>query len=321
MVTQHNPREGFLVGEMLAQYGQELPAGADEHMRQGYATIPDALKGRGKLADRYVRKYLQVRVGAWRRNRLVDDSFTIEMLRSIDTQKCPVSGVVLTHGTGQDTDWSVDRLDNNKGYLLGNVVILSTRVNEAKGSLGPEEIHQRALARQDCDGLTGQEWLRLGYLVGCSLTGAASELMALPLTSLFEQTPVGVSVPFWAIFEGCLAYATFSSSAKEREMLWMGMEQSGGLLTAIFAAQLYKTIVFAIRSNKKLRLTPLELFQDPEVWEAFSRFWPLYKRTEHCAKVLLRFQESLIQKACSPGSVRDLDVHRFAEQEAARGYC
>lgn len=318
---QHNPREGFLVGEMLAQYGHELPGDADEAMRQGYASFPAARKNPAKLADRYVRKYLQVRINAWRRNRIVDDSFTVQMLRKIDNERCPVSGVVLTHGTGEDTDWSVDRLDNNKGYILGNVVIVSSRVNHAKGALGPESIYPRALARKDCDGLTGDEWLRLGYLVNCTLMDAASEAAALPLPFALEQTPVGLAWPFWAVFEVYLAYACIGYSATNREGLWNGITQSGASRTAISAVHLRECIAKAIRGNKAFRENPLELFQDPEVWNAFSIFWPLYKKTKHCVKTILYCQDMLRDVCFAPGCVKKLNIQRCREQEQALGYC
>ena len=318
---QHNPREGFLVGEMLAQYGHELPGDADEAMRQGYASFPTARRSPAKMADRYVRKYLQVRINAWRRNRLVDDSFTIQMLRNIDNETCPVSGVVLTHGTGEDTDWSVDRLDNNKGYILGNVVIVSSRVNQAKGALDPESIYLRALERRDGDGLAGDEWLRLGCLVSCALTDAVSEAAALPLTLPLEQFPPGLSWPFWAVFETYLAYACFGKSAGERERLWNGIARSGSLLTAIATANLRECVVKAIRGNKALRENPLELFQDPEVWNVFSLFWPLYKTTSHCVELLRKCQHKLVTAYFAPGDFRNLDIQRFREQKQALGYC
>lgn len=53
---------------------------------------------------------------------------------------CPVTGREMTVAKVADTDWSVDRLDNDKGYLPDNIVIMSKRANEAKDSLSLQEL-------------------------------------------------------------------------------------------------------------------------------------------------------------------------------------
>lgn len=54
---------------------------------------------------------------------------------------CPVLGIPLTHGLGQgeghalavrDSRASLDRIDNSKGYVPGNVVVVSYRANRIK---------------------------------------------------------------------------------------------------------------------------------------------------------------------------------------------
>lgn len=55
---------------------------------------------------------------------------------------CPVSGVPLFVVGGKFTDNSpsLDRVDNSKGYIPGNVRILSRRINTRKSDLSLEEI-------------------------------------------------------------------------------------------------------------------------------------------------------------------------------------
>lgn len=53
---------------------------------------------------------------------------------------CPVTGREMTVAKISETDWSVDRLDNDRGYLPDNIVIMSTKANEAKGALSLHDL-------------------------------------------------------------------------------------------------------------------------------------------------------------------------------------
>ena len=55
-------------------------------------------------------------------------------LHRIDVPVCPVSLVTLTHGERADTDWSIDRLNNNGAYAIGNLAVMSRGANTAKGA-------------------------------------------------------------------------------------------------------------------------------------------------------------------------------------------
>lgn len=51
---------------------------------------------------------------------------------------CPILKCKLTHKQGP-CSWSVDRLDSNKGYVPGNVAVISLQANRLKNNL---DIHQ-----------------------------------------------------------------------------------------------------------------------------------------------------------------------------------
>lgn len=57
---------------------------------------------------------------------------------------CPVFGVELRTETGMgkrcDNSCSIDRIDNSKGYIKGNVAVISWRANMMKGNLTIEEV-------------------------------------------------------------------------------------------------------------------------------------------------------------------------------------
>lgn len=56
---------------------------------------------------------------------------------------CPVLGMELDYtGKNQDNSWSMDRLDSDKGYVPGNVFIISKRANRLKND-GTREEHEK----------------------------------------------------------------------------------------------------------------------------------------------------------------------------------
>ena len=55
---------------------------------------------------------------------------------------CPVLGIKLRQGSGHTEDWSpsVDRIDPTKGYVKGNIWIISHKANRMKSNATLEEI-------------------------------------------------------------------------------------------------------------------------------------------------------------------------------------
>ena len=84
--------------------------------------------------------YNDARKSAARRG--IEFSISEEYYRSVWTKqngKCAVSGIplTLTHGTRQEqnpTKVSTDRIDNSKGYIEGNIHLVTWQVNTAKGT-------------------------------------------------------------------------------------------------------------------------------------------------------------------------------------------
>lgn len=56
--------------------------------------------------------------------------------------RCPVLGIELRHGVGSPTDNSptLDRIDNDLGYVDGNVAVISRRANRIKSDASLEEL-------------------------------------------------------------------------------------------------------------------------------------------------------------------------------------
>jgi len=62
---------------------------------------------------------------------------------------CPILGIKLTYGLGhgaghslaiRDTRASLDRIDNSKGYVSGNVIVVSYRANRIKSDANVSEL-------------------------------------------------------------------------------------------------------------------------------------------------------------------------------------
>tara|TARA_R100001129_G_scaffold2588_1_gene2634 strand:+ start:1744 stop:2190 length:447 start_codon:yes stop_codon:yes gene_type:complete len=58
--------------------------------------------------------------------------------------RCALSGIFMTWHAGegrQDLNASIDRKDSNKGYIIGNVQLVTQRVNTIKHTLGEGELY------------------------------------------------------------------------------------------------------------------------------------------------------------------------------------
>lgn len=148
------------LGEDIASYGLALPEKADPALVEGYRA-GRAKHGRRRRADRFVRKWLQLRSQALGRGRAVSEDVTVEFLRRIDVPVCPVTLVTLTHGEEADTDWSIDRLNNNGAYAIGNLAVMSTGANRAKGARSLNDVWELSQGDSVVKGLTPREWARL----------------------------------------------------------------------------------------------------------------------------------------------------------------
>jgi hypothetical protein len=56
--------------------------------------------------------------------------------------RCPVLGIAMRPGAGRlcDTSPTLDRIDNTKGYVPGNVMVISYKANRIKSNATPEEL-------------------------------------------------------------------------------------------------------------------------------------------------------------------------------------
>lgn len=58
---------------------------------------------------------------------------------------CPILNIPITRKLGRNNRPSLDRFDNSKGYVNGNVKVISTRANTLKSNMSIEDV-ERLLA-------------------------------------------------------------------------------------------------------------------------------------------------------------------------------
>lgn len=93
---------------------------------------------------------------AWERARArakksgTEFSITLEDVIAVWTNTCPIYQIPLKTNKGKSgaDSHSIDRIDNSKGYVPGNIAIVSMRFNTEKRNLSPELL-RRMLAYMD----------------------------------------------------------------------------------------------------------------------------------------------------------------------------
>jgi hypothetical protein len=165
MAQEYDAEIGRTLGWDLASYGWTPRDDAPAHVIEGHTAGKARFGGKRKHPTRFERKWLQLRQNALRRGRVVHEAVTPAYIEFIDYPTCPVTLVELTHGTGEDTDWSVDRVNNDGAYADGNLIVMSVRANEAKGNKSFLELSGLLADGESLPGLSDRETLRLRCLM------------------------------------------------------------------------------------------------------------------------------------------------------------
>lgn len=131
------PQTAFEIGWDFAHFALAPPAEhllAGSALRQGFDAGRASFGARTLAPTRHTRKWLQLRLNAWRRGRIFEGlQVTPNYLGQIDTTHCPITREALTQATCTPSDASIDRVRNDASYAAGNLVVMSTRANAAKG--------------------------------------------------------------------------------------------------------------------------------------------------------------------------------------------
>lgn len=179
----------FNIGWDYAAHGVRPYDHAVKECMKGYEQGRLHFGARTIPADRFVKKWLQLRYNAASRRRVFDDDVTPEFIRSITPEYCPIVLCKMTFGTLEDTDWSVDRIINDGAYSRRNLFVMSTRANKAKGDIDLVGMQNRFYDLDQYPALERIEWARL-YSVMQTAYGIAGlipdqDYMVLPVISPF----------------------------------------------------------------------------------------------------------------------------------------
>jgi hypothetical protein len=187
------PDVGFELGWDYAHHGVVPPATHLDPLspvRHGWDAGRQTFGQRTLASNRFVRKWLQLRLNAWLRGRAFEGTqVNPAFLRQIDVAVCPITREVLTHGTGELSDASVDRVFNAAAYAGGNLAVMSTRANRAKSDYGSDDAMR--FARQielgrlgQIDGLSAEQWARIAVLTSFVTPMPHARTATLPLLVL-----------------------------------------------------------------------------------------------------------------------------------------
>lgn len=233
----------------------------DATLREGFYSA-EARRLKRQAGDRFVRKWLLVRGNALRRDRIVDRQVTPTLLKLLDVATCPILRIPLTHGSQADTDWSVDRLNNDSAYAPGNLAIISTLANRAKADHGFAAVHERALARDRVGGLAPQEWMRMASLMlGPCFAETPSSAPILPLL-----TPLPVSTVRSATQMIQYALTLHTHSAADKNFL---IKQLARLCSDSHARTHVSQVAELIHVTRKTTSIIWDVWDTPRVMQAF----------------------------------------------------
>ncbi|MBX3603830.1 MAG: hypothetical protein KF788_01085 [Piscinibacter sp.] len=181
---------GFELGWDYAHHALVPPAPYDQEpsaLRHGLLAGQAAFGTRTLQPTRHVRKWLQLRLHAWLRGRSVElVQVTPKYLQQIEASHCPVTRVALSTGTLEGSDASVDRVRNDAAYAAGNLALMSTKANHAKGALGFREALRVVRDLESgrigaAGGLTVAQWARVALLCSFVTPLSHEEASALPM--------------------------------------------------------------------------------------------------------------------------------------------
>lgn len=185
--------EGFRIGWEHARYLSIPPADhlhAGHPVRQGWEAGRAAFAGRTLTPTRAVRLWLALRLQSWLRGCTFDELWvTPRFVARIDVACCPVTQVALTHnpsGAGSATDAVLMPLHEGAGGVVGNLVVVSRQVAQARAALSHQDMTHtvQRLAAGELTSVAGMElpaWRRLQALTSLATPLAHDQAAAQPL--------------------------------------------------------------------------------------------------------------------------------------------
>lgn len=157
----------FDIGHDFAFYRMPVPDTSCQEVLDGFAQ-KKMQGGSSRRSTLSIRKWLNLRLHAYERKIHIDDDVTADFIDELYQKtggNCPATRALMTQGTLTETDWSVDRVLNEFGYVRPNIAVMSTLANKAKGNLTLDEIKAIRDTKTPFKGLEYIHWANLYSLV------------------------------------------------------------------------------------------------------------------------------------------------------------
>lgn len=122
--------EHYIPAEKVLKYGIRFVDDPDEYRKR------QSLHARSKNPVGYLLRQ------AKHRAKKADEAFTVEENELVVPTHCPVFGIPLFFSAGKrgPNSYSLDRVDNSKGYVKGNVRVISFWANQMKGNMTIDQV-------------------------------------------------------------------------------------------------------------------------------------------------------------------------------------
>lgn len=212
-------QQAFDLGWDYATFGVDVPESANKMFCDGYRAFAGDGKRRASRPDKFIRKWLQIRFGAFSRGKPFSLQVTPEYIQKIipSAECCPVIDAPFTYSEGKPTDWSIDRANNDRGYVRGNIIVISRFANSAKSDRSLDEIQALADGELEIDGLLPDEWRKLAQLIEPAFGDHQDEENPIPML-LGQPVALGMPISPLASFQVALSRALISGwDANNRE--------------------------------------------------------------------------------------------------------
>lgn len=151
---------GFNIGQDFAYYRLNKPETFSSEVIDGYFCKKDS-EGSTRTANMFIKKWLNLRLHAYDRGLHFSEGLSIEKIKELYIASrgvCPITRISLTAATCEDSDWSIDRVINDYGYVSSNLIVMSKKANEAKGDLSLAAVKAIRDSKSNSRGLTHKEW-------------------------------------------------------------------------------------------------------------------------------------------------------------------
>lgn len=129
-------------GLTKVEYQKEYWNRPENKLRQKISKEKARLKRMMPLGEAYIKSILN---RCKKRAQLKGMEFNLSVSDITIPKKCPILDIELMYSVGRGGDWnspSLDRIDNSKGYIKGNVQVISKRANIIKNDATLEEIEK-----------------------------------------------------------------------------------------------------------------------------------------------------------------------------------